>query len=112
MDGGVVENENMVVVWEVPLKDVHGFFDLPQKVLIGEVPLLVCAGSEKNPSRLLSVGRTQPTVVHSDKIGDHQQNALTQGNGFFAGMDPPKFLPIVLVENNLIVESEHSRTSW
>ena len=44
MDGGVVENENMVIIWVVPLKDVHGFFDLPQNVFIGEVPSRLAPG--------------------------------------------------------------------
>jgi len=41
VDGGVVEDEYMVIVWVMLLKDVHSGIDLAQDILIGEVPLPV-----------------------------------------------------------------------
>ena len=41
VDSGVVENENVIIVKIVFLKDVHCIISLLQNVFVGEVPLTV-----------------------------------------------------------------------
>ena len=68
MDGGVVENENVVVVGIVFLKDIHCIVDLSQNIFIGEVPLSVCSRPEEYSSQLCSIRGVQPAIVGRNKI--------------------------------------------
>lgn len=68
VDGGIVENEDVVIVRIVLLEDIHRIIDLPQNVLVGEVPLPVCPRLEKYSSRLHSVRGTQPAIVGRDEV--------------------------------------------
>ena len=72
MDGGVVKDENMIVVGVMFLKNVHSVVNLPENVLICKVTVSVHTRPEKYSSRLLSIGGNQSTIVCRDEVGNHQ----------------------------------------
>lgn len=68
MDGGIVEDKDMVVVRVVVLKDVDSVVDLPQNVLVGKVPFSVRSRPEEYSRRVCSVRGTQPAIVGRDEV--------------------------------------------
>ena len=114
MNGGVVEDENMIIVRIMLLKDIHRVVDLPENVLVSEVPFSVRPGSEEYSSGLRSVWGTQPAIVSGDEVRDHQRGTFTlrQGDRFLTGMNPATLPPIVHKEYTLIVEPENGTTGW
>ena len=72
MDGGIVKNENVIIIWIVFLKDIHHIIDLLQNILIGKVPFVVCPRSEEYLSGLSSIRGVQLAIVSRDEIWDHQ----------------------------------------
>ena len=112
MDGGIIENEDMFIVRIVLLENIHCVIDLPQNVLIGEVPLPIYPRSEEYSSGFHSVRGTQPAIVSRDEVRDHQRDAfaLWQRDRFLTDMNPSILPPIILIECTLIVEPEDSVT--
>ena len=108
MDGGIVEDKSVVVIRIVFSKDVDSVINLPQNILVGEVPFSVRPRPKEYSSRVCSIRGTQPAVVGGDEVRDHQRDTFTlwQGEGFLADMDPTALSPIILVEYALIVKPE------
>ena len=50
VDGGIIKNKHVVIIRVVLLKDIHCIFNLPQNILIGEVPFSVCPRPEEYSS--------------------------------------------------------------
>ena len=114
VDGGVVEDKKVVVIRVVLLKNVNCVVNLPQNILVGEVPFPVCSRTEEHSCGLCSIGGTQPAVVSRDKIRDHQRDPFTfwQGNRFLADVNPTTFSLIVLKKYALIMEPEDTVSGW
>jgi len=73
----IVKDHDMVIIWVVFLKDVDRFFGMLEDALIVVISIASFPSPEQDMSRFSTIRRLKVAIICGDKVGDHQQGALT-----------------------------------
>lgn len=108
--GGIIEDEDVIVVRVVPLNNIHRFGDLGQDTAVCEIAITLRTRADDNTSRLLPIRGSQPPIVCRHEVCNHQRSSFTfwLGNCGLGLGNPTMFLAIVCIEDSLIVGPEYS----